>query len=61
MRLFFVFLMLGSFAIAFAELVRRSNETSSLPEPAASRCGDAVGTICSAQRILQGRVVGLRE
>jgi hypothetical protein len=52
MRLFFVFLMLGSFAIAFAELVRRSDEMRSRPVPTASRCGGAVGTFCPSKRIL---------
>ncbi|WP_167480724.1 hypothetical protein [Mesorhizobium waimense] len=41
-----VFLMLGSFALVFSELVRQSEEMSIRPQPAASRCGDAVGTPC---------------
>ncbi|TIX17924.1 MAG: hypothetical protein E5V44_03725, partial [Mesorhizobium sp.] len=45
-RLIIVFLMLGSFALVFAELVRRSEDMSFRPEPTASRCGDAAGTPC---------------
>jgi hypothetical protein len=45
-RLIIVFLMLGSFALVFAELVRRSEEMSFRPQPTASRCGDSAGTPC---------------
>ncbi|MER9231685.1 hypothetical protein NKI56_06215 [Mesorhizobium sp. M0622] len=45
-RLIIVFLMLASFALAFAELVRQSEEKSFRPQPTASRCGDAAGTPC---------------
>ncbi|CAH2399626.1 conserved hypothetical protein [Mesorhizobium escarrei] len=45
-RLIVIVLMLGSFALAFAQLVRQSEETSLRPQPAASRCGDAAGTPC---------------
>ncbi|MEP6565347.1 MAG: hypothetical protein ABJB10_09425 [Mesorhizobium sp.] len=50
-RLIIVVLMLGSFALAFAELVRQSEATSFRSLPTASRCGDAAGTPCS-QRAL---------
>ena len=45
-RLIIVFLMLGSFALFFAELVRQSEEMSLRPQPTASRCGDATGMPC---------------
>ncbi|MBN9547719.1 MAG: hypothetical protein J0H31_02240 [Alphaproteobacteria bacterium] len=45
-RLIIVFLMMGSFAVMFAELVRHSEEMSQRPQPTASRCGDATGTPC---------------
>jgi hypothetical protein len=45
-RLIIVFLMLGSFALVFAELVRQSEQMSIRPLPAASRCGDAAGSPC---------------
>ena len=45
-RLIIVFLMLGSFALVFAELVRQSEAMSNRPLPTASRCGDAVGMPC---------------
>ncbi|WP_246682794.1 hypothetical protein [Mesorhizobium sp. B2-1-3A] len=45
-RLIIVFVMLGSFALIFAELVRQSEELSIRPQPTASRCGDAAGTPC---------------
>ncbi|MBZ9662794.1 hypothetical protein LB523_27450 [Mesorhizobium sp. ESP-6-4] len=45
-RLIIVFLMMGSFALMFAELVRHSEEMSQRPQPTASRCGDATGTLC---------------
>ncbi|WP_292121914.1 hypothetical protein [Mesorhizobium sp.] len=45
-RLIIVFLMMGSFALMFAELVRQSEEMSLRPQPAVSRCGDAAGTPC---------------
>jgi hypothetical protein len=45
-RLIIVFLMLGSFALVFSELVRQSEQMSFRPQPTASRCGDAVGTPC---------------
>jgi hypothetical protein len=45
-RLIIVFLMMGSFALMFAELVRHSEEMSQRPQPTASRCGDATGTPC---------------
>jgi len=45
-RLIIVFLMMGSFALMFAELVRHSEEMSMRPHPTASRCGDATGTPC---------------
>ncbi|WP_167434379.1 hypothetical protein [Mesorhizobium helmanticense] len=45
-RLIIVFLMLGGFALAFAQLVRQSEEMSFRPQPTASRCGDAAGTPC---------------
>ncbi|ESX98436.1 hypothetical protein X755_14060 [Mesorhizobium sp. LNJC405B00] len=38
-RLIIVFLVMGSFALLFAELVRQSEDMSS--RPMASRCGDA--------------------
>jgi hypothetical protein len=47
-----VFLILGSFALVFAELVRRSDEMSIRPMPTASRCGDSVGSPCPTQRML---------
>jgi len=47
-----VFLIVGSFALVFAELVRRSDEMSSRPLPTASRCGDAIGTPCPTQRLM---------
>jgi hypothetical protein len=40
-RLIIVFLVMGSFALLFAELVRQSEDMSSRPRPTASRCGDA--------------------
>ncbi|CDX36796.1 conserved hypothetical protein [Mesorhizobium sp. SOD10] len=45
-RLIIVFLMMGSFALMFAELVRHSEEMSQRPQPTASRCGDATGMPC---------------
>lgn len=45
-RLIIVFLMLGGFALVFAELVRQSEEMSNRPLPTASRCGDAAGMPC---------------
>ncbi|TIL44971.1 MAG: hypothetical protein E5Y86_13865 [Mesorhizobium sp.] len=45
-RLIVIVLMLGSFALAFAQLVRQSEQTSLRPQPTASRCGDAAGTPC---------------
>ncbi|RVD55231.1 hypothetical protein EN828_29825 [Mesorhizobium sp. M2D.F.Ca.ET.185.01.1.1] len=45
-RLIIVFLMMGSFALMFAELVRHSEEMSQRPQPTTSRCGDATGTPC---------------
>lgn len=45
-RLIIVFLMLGSFALFFAELVRQSEEMSLRPQPTTSRCGDATGMPC---------------
>lgn len=48
-RMLIVFLMLGSFALAFAELVRQSDELSVRPEPTASRCGEASGPPCPTQ------------
>ncbi|MER8491206.1 hypothetical protein NKI51_22480 [Mesorhizobium australicum] len=45
-RLIIVFVMLGSFALVFAELVRQSEEMSARPIPTASRCGDAAGMPC---------------
>ncbi|QKC84107.1 hypothetical protein EB232_23155 [Mesorhizobium sp. NZP2077] len=45
-RLIIVFLMLGSFALVFAELVRQSEAMSNRPLPTASRCGDATGMPC---------------
>ncbi|WP_292061482.1 hypothetical protein [Mesorhizobium sp.] len=45
-RLIIVFLMMGSFALMFAELVRHSEEMSLRPQPSISRCGDAAGTPC---------------
>ncbi|AZO30271.1 MAG: hypothetical protein EOQ30_24440 [Mesorhizobium sp.] len=46
-RLIIVFLMMGSFALMFAELVRHSEEMSLRPQqPTVSRCGDAAGTPC---------------
>ncbi|RVD20089.1 hypothetical protein EN738_24150 [Mesorhizobium sp. M4B.F.Ca.ET.017.02.2.1] len=45
-RLIIVFLMLGSFALVFAELVRHSEDMSSRPQPTASRCGDTAGMPC---------------
>ncbi|WP_168247742.1 MULTISPECIES: hypothetical protein [unclassified Mesorhizobium] len=45
-RLIIVFLMMGSFALMFAELVRHSEEMSLRPQPSVSRCGDAAGTPC---------------
>jgi len=45
-RLIIVFLMMGSFALMFAELVRHSEEMSQRPQPTAARCGDATGTPC---------------
>jgi hypothetical protein len=51
-RLLIVFLVLGSFALVFAELVRQSDEMSSRPLPTASRCGDAIGAPCPTQHVL---------
>lgn len=45
-RLIIVFVMLGSFALVFAELVRQSESMSMRPLPTASRCGDATGMPC---------------
>ncbi|BAV45094.1 hypothetical protein MLTONO_0191 [Mesorhizobium loti] len=45
-RLIIVFVMLGGFALVFAEIVRQSEEMSSRPLPTASRCGDATGMPC---------------
>jgi hypothetical protein len=45
-RLIIVILMLGSFALVFAELVRQSEAMSNRPQPTASRCGDATGMPC---------------
>lgn len=45
-RLIIVFVMLGSFALVFAELVRQSENMSMRPLPTASRCGDAAGMPC---------------
>ena len=45
-RLIIIVLMLGSFALAFAQLVRQSEEMSLRPQPTASRCGEAAGTPC---------------
>ena len=45
-RLIIVFVMLGSFALVFAEIVRQSEEMSNRPLPTASRCGDATGMPC---------------
>ena len=45
-RLIIVFVMLGSFALVFAQLVRQSEEMSIRPLPTASRCGDAAGMPC---------------
>ncbi|MEI9410402.1 hypothetical protein [Mesorhizobium salmacidum] len=45
-RLIIVFVMLGSFALVFAELVRQSEQMSARPVPTASRCGDAAGMPC---------------
>ncbi|MBZ9854442.1 hypothetical protein LB566_11555 [Mesorhizobium sp. CA13] len=45
-RLIIISVVLGSFALVFAELVRHAEETSLRPLPTASRCGDAVGTPC---------------
>jgi len=47
-----VFLIVGSFALVFAELVRRSDEMDSRPLPTASRCSDAIGAPCPIQRLL---------
>lgn len=41
-----VFLMLGSFAIVFAELVHRSEEMSLRALPTASGCGTAAVVPC---------------
>ncbi len=51
-RLFIVIMMLGSFALGFAELIRQSEALSTRPQSAASTCGDAVGTPCPSQRAL---------
>jgi hypothetical protein len=51
-RMLIVFLIVGSFALVFAELVRRSDEMSVRPMPTASRCGDSVGAPCPTQRML---------
>ncbi|UCI11677.1 MULTISPECIES: hypothetical protein [unclassified Mesorhizobium] len=45
-RLIIISVVLGSFALVFAELVRRSEETSLRPLPTASRCGNAAGMPC---------------
>jgi len=45
-RLIIVVLMLGSFALVFAELVRKSEGMSLRSLPTASRCDDAAGTPC---------------
>jgi hypothetical protein len=47
-----VFLILGSFALVFAELVRRSDEMNIRSLPTASRCGDSIGSPCPTQRML---------
>ncbi|MBN9258173.1 MULTISPECIES: hypothetical protein [unclassified Mesorhizobium] len=41
-----VFLMLGSFAVVFAELVHQSEEMSLRPQPTASGCGTAAVMPC---------------
>jgi len=51
-RLIIVFLMLGSFALVFAQLVRQSEEMSFRPQPTASRCGDAAGAPCPRRAAL---------
>jgi len=45
-RLIIVVLMLGSFALVFAELVRQSEGMSLRSHPMASRCDDTIGTPC---------------
>jgi hypothetical protein len=45
-RMIIVFLMVGSFALFFAELVRHSEQMSVRSQPSASRCGDAAGMPC---------------
>jgi hypothetical protein len=46
LRLLVVFLMMGGFAVGFAELVRRSDALSARPLPTASQCGDTMGVPC---------------
>ncbi|TPN74925.1 hypothetical protein FJ987_29165 [Mesorhizobium sp. CU2] len=45
-RLIIIFLMMGSFAVMFAELVRHTEEMSRRPHATATECGDATGTPC---------------
>jgi hypothetical protein len=47
--MFIVFLMLGTFALVFAQLVRQSDERSARPTD--FRCGDGAGTVCLTQRM----------
>ncbi|HMM65228.1 MAG: hypothetical protein WA975_11750 [Mesorhizobium sp.] len=51
-RLFFVLLLLGSFALGFAELLRQSDALSTRPQSTAATCGDAAGTPCPTQKAL---------
>jgi hypothetical protein len=51
-RLIIVVLMLGSFALIFAQLIRQSDAWSVRSQPTASRCGDAAGMPCPTQRAL---------
>jgi len=47
-----VFLIVGSFAFVFSELVRQSGKGDSRQLPTASRCGDAIGTPCPLERLM---------
>jgi hypothetical protein len=51
-RMLFVFLIVGSFALAFSELVRQSDKGEARQLPTASRCGDAIGTPCPTERLM---------
>ena len=51
-RLLIVILLLGSFALGFTELLRKSDALSTRPLSTAATCGDAVGRPCPTQKEL---------